>query len=321
MDIELLSKMIGELVRDRSEVGLPGLGSFVSEFMPASFSDRGYTINPPYKRVTFVPGQAEDDSLVKLYAQSNDIDEDQSRAILLHFLEETKKVLIDKKTVVFPGLGRLRATRQNNFFFITDESLDIYPEGFGLSPISLKNQEETAVELHHVVESLADILVEPADSESVEPASEVVPASEPVEPEEASALEPVPVEPEPTSAEAVEPATEVSPETQPAEQEVAEDPGTLEAEPEVQTIDQEEVPYEETEATQEEPSISVSKQKYAKPETKRRRRVSKWVWLTPLLLIGLAALALAVFMILAQAAPDFLDTILYTPEELRIINY
>lgn len=321
MDIELLSKMIGELVRDRSEVGLPGLGSFVSEFMPASFSDRGYTINPPYKRVTFVPGQAEDDSLVKLYAQSNDIDEDQSRAILLHFLEETKKVLIDKKTVVFPGLGRLRATRQNNFFFITDESLDIYPEGFGLLPISLKNQEETAVELHHVVESLADILVEPADSESVEPASEVVPASEPVEPEEASALEPVPVEPEPTSAEAVEPATEVSPETQPAEQEVAEDPGTLEAEPEVQTIDQEEVPYEETEATQEEPSISVSKQKYAKPETKRRRRVSKWVWLTPLLLIGLAALALAVFMILAQAAPDFLDTILYTPEELRIINY
>lgn len=320
MDIELLSKMIGELVRDRSEVGLPGLGSFVSEFVPASFSDRGYTINPPYKRVTFVPGQAEDDSLVKLYAQSNDIDEDQSRAILLHFLEETKKVLIDKKTVVFPGLGRLRATRQNNFFFITDESLDIYPEGFGLSPISLKNQEETAVELHHVVESLADILVEP-----VEPAPETALASEPVS-ESALASEPAPAEPAPEEASAsepepVEPSAEVSPETQPAEQEVSEDPGTLEAEPEVQTTDQEEVPYEETEATQEESPISVSKPKYAKPKTKQRRRVSKWVWLTPLLLIGLAALALAVFMILAQAAPDFLDTILYTPEELRIINY
>jgi len=309
MDIELLSKMIGELVRDRSEVGLPGLGSFVSEFVPASFSDRGYTINPPYKRVTFVPGQAEDDSLVKLYAQSNNIDEDQSRAILLHFLEETKKVLMDKKTVVFPGLGRLRATRQNNFFFITDESLDIYPEGFGLSPISLKNQEEAVVELHHVVESLADILVEPvepapetasaSEPTSAEPASEEAPAEpEPapveLEPEEASALElaPVELEPEavpayePVSEEAsasepapVEPAAEVSPETQPAEQEVSEQ------------------------------------------ETKPRRRVSKWVWLTPLLLIGLAALALAVFMILAQAAPDFLDTILYTPEELRIINY
>jgi nucleoid DNA-binding protein len=288
MDIELLSKMIGELVRDRSEVGLPGLGSFVSEFVPASFSDRGYTINPPYKRVTFVPGQAEDDSLVKLYAQSNNIDEDQSRAILLHFLEETKKVLMDKKTVVFPGLGRLRATRQNNFFFITDESLDIYPEGFGLSPISLKNQEEAVVELHHVVESLADILVEPvepapetasaSEPTSAEPESEAVPASEPA-PEEVPASESAPEAASASEPAPVEPATEVSPETQPAEQEVSEQ------------------------------------------ETKPRRRVSKWVWLTPLLLIGLAALALAVFMILAQAAPDFLDTILYTPEELRIINY
>jgi len=31
--------------------------------------------------------------------------------------------------------------------------------------------------------------------------------------------------------------------------------------------------------------------------------------------------ALAVFMILARVAPDFIDSILYTPEELRIINY
>lgn len=306
MDIELLSKMIGELVRDRSEVGLPGLGSFVSEFVPASFSDRGYTINPPYKRVTFVPGVVEDDSLVKLYAQSNNIDEDSSKAILLHFLEDTKKLLVDKKTVVFPGLGRLRATRQNNFFFITDESLDIYPEGFGLSPISLKNQEETAVELHHVVESLADILVEPA-------------------------LE-VPATPEPMPLEAVEPAFELAPEVQAADREateaapiadqdnLSETPETPSEEPE--TLSEEPESKEaEPKALYAEPAISVTKPKYAKPKTKLRRRVSKWVWLTPLLIIGLAALTLAVFLILAQVAPDLIDTILYTPEELRIINY
>ena len=34
-----------------------------------------------------------------------------------------------------------------------------------------------------------------------------------------------------------------------------------------------------------------------------------------------AVVALAVFMILARVAPDFIDSILYTPEELRIINY
>ena len=40
-----------------------------------------------------------------------------------------------------------------------------------------------------------------------------------------------------------------------------------------------------------------------------------------LILVALAAVALATFVILAQAAPDFIDSILYTPEELRIINY
>ena len=51
---------------------------------------------------------------------------------------------------------------------------------------------------------------------------------------------------------------------------------------------------------------------------------TKWLKTTLiviLILVALAAVALATFVILAQAAPDFIDSILYTPEELRIINY
>ena len=40
-----------------------------------------------------------------------------------------------------------------------------------------------------------------------------------------------------------------------------------------------------------------------------------------LTLVILAVLALAVFLILARVSPDFIDSILYTPEELRILNY
>jgi hypothetical protein len=32
-------------------------------------------------------------------------------------------------------------------------------------------------------------------------------------------------------------------------------------------------------------------------------------------------LFIAVFLILCQVAPDFIDSLLYTPEELEIINY
>ena len=41
MDVILLSKMIKTLIIDHDTVGLPGLGTFVAENIPASFSDRG----------------------------------------------------------------------------------------------------------------------------------------------------------------------------------------------------------------------------------------------------------------------------------------
>ena len=37
--------------------------------------------------------------------------------------------------------------------------------------------------------------------------------------------------------------------------------------------------------------------------------------------VGAVALALGIFILLSHVAPDFIDSILYTPEELRIINY
>ena len=53
MDIDLFSEMIKNLILDNDEVTLPGLGTFVSELMPSTFSDKGYTINPPYRRLSF----------------------------------------------------------------------------------------------------------------------------------------------------------------------------------------------------------------------------------------------------------------------------
>ena len=60
------------------------------------------------------------------------------------------------------------------------------------------------------------------------------------------------------------------------------------------------------------------------PPKRPRKPAPRWLkttLITLLVLITIAAVALATFVILAQAAPDFIDSILYTPEELRIINY
>ena len=158
MDIDLLSRMVKEVVMDHDTVTLPGVGSFVTELVPATFADRGYTILPPYRRLYFSPTQGEDTLLVDFYAQANRIPVADASRILTDFLSEMKEVLKVKKTIVFPGLGRLRATRENHFFFVADEDLDIYPAGFGLQPISLKTHEETQEEVAAAVATLAEIL-------------------------------------------------------------------------------------------------------------------------------------------------------------------
>lgn len=177
MDIDLLSKMVKELILDNDEVSLPGVGSFVAELVPSSFSDKGYTINPPYKRLSFrKKADASDNVLIDFYAKSNNVDKETASKIVIDFLSEMQKVLELRKSIVFPGLGKLRATKENIFFFVADEDLDIYPEGFGLEPISLKTHEETPAEVSATIAALQDIL-NPEETESksgIEEPSEAV---------------------------------------------------------------------------------------------------------------------------------------------------
>ena len=279
MDIELLSKMVAALVLDHDAVGLPGLGTFYAEVVPASFSDRGYTINPPYRRLSFHSGHPEDDLLARYYAQSNGRDLAEAKAILAEYVSQLKAVLLERRIVVFPGLGRLRATRDDTIFFVADEDLDIYPDGIALEPVSLKTHLEAPEELSFAVSSLRSI-ISAEETPSPEPASEPEPesAAEP-EPEPDPVAEPEPV-PEP------EPVVEQEP--------VAEPEPAVEPEPEVES-DPDEEPVE-------------------KPRKSR-------LWLIPVIIVAIAVLALAAFLILARVAPGFIDSILYTPEELSIINY
>lgn len=159
MDIDLLSKMVKELILDKDEVSLPGVGTFVAEMVPSVFSDKGYTINPPYKRLSFrQKGTGDNSLLIDFYAKCNNLDIETASRIIREFLHEMRHVLETRKSIVFPGLGKLRATRENYFFFVADEDLDIYPEGFGLEPISLKTHEETPAEVSATMAALRGIL-------------------------------------------------------------------------------------------------------------------------------------------------------------------
>ena len=258
MDIDLLSKMVKELILVNDRVTLPGVGAFVAEMVPASFTDRGYTINPPYRRLVFRQGvsQEKDHLLADMYASANNIDREMAEKLLREFLKGMVEELRKRKMLVFTGLGRLRATRENNFFFICDENLDIFPEGMGLEAVSLKShskpKELDFSEVDAVVNSPAESPAEPAAESPAEPA----------------------------------------------------------AEPSAESPDEPRWWLGETE-----------------PEEEDEQHASIWKkgWFVAVFsiccLLLLAALAFALFLLLARTQPELIDSLLYTEEELEILNH
>ena len=114
MDVDLMSKMLKELILDNDKVALPGLGTFVAEIVPSSFSDRGYTINPPYRKLYFRENSDDDGLLAKMYSASNGVDGYVADRVVKDFISEMREVLNKHKVVVFPGLGRPRATKDRS---------------------------------------------------------------------------------------------------------------------------------------------------------------------------------------------------------------
>lgn len=382
MDIDLLSKIVKELILDNDEVALPGIGSFIAEIVPSVFSDKGYTINPPYRRLSFrQKGSGNENMLIDFYARCNNIDTPTASRIIREFLEEMRHVLETKKSIVFPGLGKLRATKENYFFFVADEDLDIYPEGFGLEPISLKTHEETPAEVSATMAALRSIL-NPEEAETV--TAETAEAEEATTaPAEANADEAVAnqeetkvnaadakMEEDGTNASETETQTAGIEEAAPAEANTEEvevnvnEPATEEvnepaevnahAEPtgdnatpsgdnpvnvndlvanaktaeNAETVENTksepaEVPMTDNKSGATMPATTTTstatnaQATSQKPAGSKTWQVIKW---TVIILVILAVTALLTFIILAHIAPDFIDSILYTPEELEILN-
>ncbi len=336
MDIDLLSKMVKELILDNDEVSLPGVGSFVAELVPSSFSDKGYTINPPYKRLSFrKKADASDNVLIDFYAKSNNVDKETASKIVIDFLSEMQKVLELRKSIVFPGLGKLRATKENIFFFVADEDLDIYPEGFGLEPISLKTHEETPAEVSATIAALQDIL-NPEETEGQSGSGEQPEAeSGSEEPSEAvSGPEDAPEvigggQPESSLEAEAESGNELQPEQQATAEESghqSENESQSEAEGEQENEPQQE-PESESDRVEEttEPVTPIQpetepEQPRTEPAKKSRKGWKALIW-TAVAIAALAVTFIVGFVILAHIAPDFIDSILYTQEELEIINH
>ena len=256
MTIESFTSCLEEFIMEHDRLLVPGLGAFTAGLQAATISDNGFTINPPYRKLEFIYGEdlgiGENEQYDYLYSIKEKMDLEKVREELAEIISEIKREVEANSLVELPGLGKLRSLGDGHLFFVMDKDAQIYPEGFALSSVSLKNR--------------------------VSGIPEVVAIPKPVE--------------------------------QPAA--VAE--GHNEAEAIVTAERQNEA---ETSETAED---AVSKEQKVADGLARKKKKMPVVVKVILWLLGIALLLLAGFMALAYSCPDFIDTLLYSPDEIELLK-
>ena len=145
MEIGVFAKCIKELIVENDRVDVPYLGSFTAELMPATYSDRQTTIHPPYRKMSFHKGEvslAEGRLLLDKVRRELGVNLDQAGVELGWCLSRLNSELEGRKRCPLPGLGMMRANARNEFFFVPDDDLDIWPDGIGFEPIAIKMPKE-----------------------------------------------------------------------------------------------------------------------------------------------------------------------------------
>lgn len=300
-DVDIFAACLKDLLLENDVVTVPGLGSFLTRLMPASFSDLGRTINPPYRKLSFRAAETGDASLFMAHLAASLEEGTDVDAWLKSFVAGFKEALDRTKRVELAGLGALRATAQNDYFFVASEDLDIYPEGMGLEPVTIKSSTLMDYGLE-----LKDDQQQDSQADS-EPITMLDPDSEPESvPEAEPETEP---ETEPVVELVTEPATEQTVEQQPAIE--------LESEQEMNS---------EAEAETEPAPAPAKAAPVATPvaEPKPRRRIKWWAVVLIVLAVLLIFLILSVIfkdqLPWGEAIDNFINHLLYSEEELRLLN-
>lgn len=181
MNVDLLSGLLQKLLVDHDCVSLGKLGSFICINEGATFTQQGYTLLPPQRKIVFREQQTEDTLLRDALSEEHALSIQDAEEIIVTFLEELRDHLSRKKVVELPDFGLLRATKENNFFFVPFEGNIVDKENFALEPLSLKVTipvVEEDPEPQQPIESQAEP-EQPAEPLEPQPAAPAQPASAP----------------------------------------------------------------------------------------------------------------------------------------------
>ena len=296
----MFSKCVRDLIVENDRVAVPHLGVFSAMMMPASYSDRQTTIHPPYRKMQFHKEDVsiQDGALLldKIVAETG-VSQEQAGVELGWCLSRLCSELEGRKSCKLPGLGTMRANARNEFFFVPDEDLDIWPDGLGFESISIKVSErvpEPELATEAVAAEVPAVVPEPELNPEPEPAAETVAEEVPAAVPESE----------------LNPELELNPEPEPE----PESHGVLE-EPKESKGPEETLPSGDF--------VFSRKQEWsARPEEYERmygRRMHP-LWVVAMVVGVLLILFVAASYLFTEEMSPILDRLLYTKEELKLLG-
>lgn len=139
MDLKQLGEYLTDLLYTSERVSLPGLGSFVSEEVPATITSFGTQLNPPSAKTKFSTSETWNDELLeRLYASREGISLTLAKEEISEQVEQLKKKLTAEKSVTIPGVGTLEYISEYDIRFTVAQGYNFWPESIGLESINIK---------------------------------------------------------------------------------------------------------------------------------------------------------------------------------------
>jgi cell division septation protein DedD len=161
-----LADYLSELLVQRNEVSIPGLGHFERVRINGYYNDQEAKFYPPGHQVKFVPGEKDDDTFAEYIAGKKSISLASSKYFTEKFVSKLKEDAAEGG-VVFSDLGVFQ-TEGEQLVFKPNDKIGNNPSFYGYEPVGISKSVQTPAD-----EPAFTILSEPEPAEAhVSPVAE-----------------------------------------------------------------------------------------------------------------------------------------------------
>lgn len=159
-----ISRYLAELIRNREELVVPGLGTFFKQEIPARFDEETQQFLPPAEKIEFITDFQQDDVLLNYIAQHEKTSLESINEFVEQYVNNLNELLNSTESIRIDALGTFEQTK-GGFLFVADQNL-ISNKYYGLKPQPELNNTPREVLVEEIEQEESEVELEDNQTES-----------------------------------------------------------------------------------------------------------------------------------------------------------